>query len=119
MRGLRESVGVAITEIDVEVLEVLGTEVLVDAVEDLGVVTEKNEDEDEYFVIPILELLIVEDFDVVLILEELLVELVVSKGAQIAPKAEASLKSSEKAPLETPNFVPLVEAISEVALYRS
>jgi hypothetical protein len=54
------------------------------------------------------ELLVVDTTEVD---EEVLVGTEVPSGAQVVPKADASLKVSAKEPLDTPYLVPAVEAI--------
>lgn len=61
----------------------------------------------------VLELLAVELLvgDTTEVDEEVLVGTEVPKGAQVAPKSDASLKVSAKEPLDTPYLVPALEAI--------
>lgn len=62
---------------------------------------------------------VVVEVDITVLVEDVLVGAVESRGRQVAPRALVSLKSSARAPLETPNFVPAVEEMVELALYIS
>jgi hypothetical protein len=95
-----------------EVLEVEVLEVLVEIVEDSVVLIELLELVLGLLVLVIDKLGLVDE----LLINEVLVEELVSKGAQVPPRAETSLKSSAKSPLETPNLAPTAEETAIIPL---
>ena len=98
MTGLWLRVGTEETDEDVVVEDVIDTDVVEGDVD-----VEDTTDEIRDVVVD------------TVVLEELLLGDVPS-GMHVAPRAEASLKSSTKSPLETPYFVAAAEEIVNVAL---